>query len=96
MKIKPLGDRVAVQPDSLETMIGSIIVPDTAERDSVRTGVVLSTGQAFFDNGELKLPQIFPGERVLYGRYSGVEIKTPSGEEIILLREGEVLGIMES
>lgn len=92
MKIRPLDDRVVVKPlDVEEKTPGGIVLPDTA-KEKPQTGEVLSVGPGKLlkdgKRGELSLKV---GDRVIYGKYSGTEIKV-EGEELKILRESDILG----
>ncbi|WP_185873167.1 co-chaperone GroES [Blattabacterium cuenoti] len=89
VKIKPLSDRVLVQPDPAETKTSSgIIIPDTAkEKPQKGTIVAVGTGKK---NERMTLKE---GDRVLYGKYSGTELKW-EGEEYLIMRESDVIAVI--
>ncbi|WP_185858378.1 co-chaperone GroES [Blattabacterium cuenoti] len=89
IKIKPLADRVLVQPDPAETKTESgIIIPDTA-KEKPQKGTIIAVGQ-----GKKNEPMILKeGNRVLYGKYSGTELKW-EGEEYLIMRESDVIAII--
>jgi chaperonin GroES len=94
MKVRPLHDRIIVQRvEDKETVKGGIIIPDTA-KEKPQEGIVKAVGNGkILDNGtKLKL-EVKEGDRILFGKYSGSEIKI-DGEEYLILREDEVLGIL--
>ena len=95
MKLRPLDDRVIVKPsEAEEKTAGGIVLPDTAKEKPL-TGKVIATGPGkLLDNGERAEPSVKPGDKVVYGKYSGNEIKI-DGIEHIILREEEVLGVLE-
>ncbi|MCC7535761.1 MAG: co-chaperone GroES [Deltaproteobacteria bacterium] len=94
-KIRPLHDRVVVQRlKEEEKTKGGIIIPDTAKEKPVE-GKVLAVGNGkVLDNGEVRKPEVKVGDRILFGKYSGNEIKI-DGEEHLILREDDILGIVE-
>ena len=95
MKIRPLHDRIVVKRvEKQETTKGGIIIPDTAKEKSLDALVVAGgTGQVK-DDGSLRPLDVKAGDRVLIGKYSGTDVKI-DGEEHVIVREDEVLGIIE-
>jgi len=95
MKIKPLQDRVVLERLSGEEKTkGGIIIPDTA-KERPAEGKVLAVGPGKRgDDGKLIKPEVKKGDRVLFSRYSGTEIKI-DGAEHLILREDEILAIIE-
>jgi len=95
MKIRPLHDRIVVKRvEKQETTKGGIIIPDTAKEKSLDALVVaVGTGQVK-DDGSLRPLDVKAGDRVLIGKYSGTDVKI-DGEEHVIVREDEVLGIIE-
>jgi len=94
MKVRPLHDRLLVRRlEEKETARGGIIIPDTA-REKPMKGKVLAVGNGrVLENGK-KLPlDVKVGDQILFGKYSGTEIKI-DGEEVLILREDEVLAIL--
>jgi len=96
MKIRPLHDRVVVKRiEEQETVQGGIIIPDTA-KEKPQEGEILAVGQGKrTDDGKLIALDVKVGDRVLFGKYSGSEIKL-EGEEVLIMREDEILGVIES
>lgn len=93
VNFKPLGDRVLVKPIERETMKGGIIIPDTAKEKPME-GEVLATGPGkMTDKGERIAMDIKKGDRVLYGKYSGTEVKM-DGETYLIIHQDEILGIL--
>ncbi|WP_428056658.1 co-chaperone GroES [Candidatus Avelusimicrobium alvi] len=93
VKIKPLGDRVIVKPIERETMKGGIIIPDTAKEKPME-GEVLAVGPGKLgDKGERAPMDVKKGDRVLYGKYSGTEIKLDD-EAYLIIHQDEILGIL--
>jgi chaperonin GroES len=95
MKLKPLGDRVLVKPIAVEERTKSgIVLPDTA-KEKPQQGKVLAVGQGrLLDNGQLVPLQIKEGDRVLYSKYAGTEVKIEN-EEYLILSERDILAIIE-
>ncbi len=95
MKIRPLQDRLVVRRlDEQETTKGGIIIPDTAKERPL-TGEVIAVGAGKrLDDGTLVSLDVKKGDKVLFGKYAGTEIKL-DGVEHLILREEEVLGVVE-
>jgi chaperonin GroES len=91
----PLHDRILVRRvEESETIRGGIIIPDTA-KEKPQEGEVISVGKGKSnDEGKVFPLDVKPGDRVLFGKYSGTEIKI-DGEEFLIMREEEVLGIVK-
>ncbi len=94
MKIKPLADRVVVKPlEEMEVKKGSIIIPDTAKERPMQ-GEVVEVGPGKTEDGKLIAMEVKVGDKVLYGKYSGTEIKI-NDEEYLIMREEDVLAIVK-
>ena len=95
IKIQPLGDRLIVKAvEPKEVKKGGIIIPDTA-KEKPQEGEVLAVGKGkVADDGKLIPMEVKAGDRVLYGKYSGTEIKI-NDEEYLIMREEDVLGIVK-
>ena len=95
MKIRPLHDRVVVKRMEEErTSAGGIVIPDSATEKPVR-GEVLSIGKGKVgENGDVRPLDVKVGDTVLFGKYSGTEIKI-DGEEVLVMREDDIMGIFE-
>ena len=95
MKIKPLGDRILVKRiEEEEKSKGGIIIPDTA-KEKPQEGVVVSVGKGkVADDGKLIEMEVKEGDKVLFGKYSGTEVKL-DGVEHLIMREDDILGILE-
>ena len=95
MKVRPLYDRILVKRVAgEEKTAGGIIIPETAKEKPIE-GMVLAVGKGKVgDDGKLRALEVKKGDRILFGKYSGTEIKV-DGEENLILREDEVLGIIE-
>ena len=96
MKIQPLGDRVVLkQLEPEEKTKGGIVLPDTA-KEKPQEGEVVAVGKGkVLDNGQLQVPEVKVGDRVLYGKYSGTDITTKEGEEYLIVREEDILAIIK-
>jgi chaperonin GroES len=95
MALRPLHDRVLIQRlEEGEQIRGGIIIPDTA-KEKPQQGQVKAVGSGkLLDNGERTPPEVQPGDRILFGKYSGSEVKI-DGEEYLILKEDEILGVLE-
>jgi chaperonin GroES len=95
MKVKPLYDRILVKRiEEKEQKRGNIIIPDTAKEKPME-GKVIAVGSGKLDDDGKRIPlEVKVGNRVLFGKYAGTEIKIDDDEHVIL-REDEVLGIIE-
>ncbi len=94
-KLTPLHDRIVVRRvEEAETTRGGIIIPDSA-KDKPQEGEVISVGKGKINEDGKTFPlDVKPGDRILFGKYSGTDIKI-DGEEFLIMREEEVLGILE-
>jgi chaperonin GroES len=95
MKIRPLHDRVIVKRlEETRTSPGGIVIPDTAAEKPTR-GEILAVGHGkVLDNGELRPLQVKVGDKVLFGKYSGTEVKL-DGEEVVVMREEDIMAVLE-
>lgn len=95
MKIRPLGDRILVKrQDPAETVRGGIIIPDSA-KEKPQEGKVVAAGKGRIDdNGKRQPMEVKKGDHILMGKYAGTEVKV-DGEELIIMREDDVLAIIE-
>lgn len=96
MDIKPLGDRVVVKPLEAESKSkGGIVLPDTV-KEKPQEGKVVAVGKGkTLDNGSVQQPEVKVGDKVLYGKYSGNEITTKDGEELLIMREEDILAVIK-
>ena len=96
MNLRPLHDRILVRRlDAAEQVKGGIIVPDTA-KEKPQEGVVVAVGNGkLLENGKRLEMAIKEGDHILFGKYSGTEVKI-EGEELLILREDDVLAVTES
>ncbi|PAP77366.1 co-chaperone GroES [Rubrivirga marina] len=91
--IKPLGDRVVVKPQDAETQTaGGLYIPDTAKEKPQR-GTVLAVGPGKVENGTKVDMTVSENDTVLYGKYAGTEIQL-DGEDVLIMRESDILGIV--
>lgn len=95
MNLKPLQDRILVQRVEEETTTkGGIIIPDTAKEKPAEGKVVAAGNGKLADDGKRVALEVKVGDRILFGKYSGTEVKI-EGEEYLIMREDDVLGIIE-
>ena len=96
MTVRPLHDRLLIRRiEEKETVKGGIIIPDTA-KEKPQEGEVIAAGHGKkTEEGKVIPLDVKAGDRILFGKYSGTEIKL-DGEEYLILREDEVLGVIES
>ena len=96
MKIQPLGDRVVVKPLEPESKTKSgIVLPDTV-KEKPQEGEVIAVGKGkVLDSGAIQALEVKAGDRVLYGKYSGSEITTKDGQELLIMREEDILAVMK-
>jgi chaperonin GroES len=95
MKIRPLQDRIIIRRiDEEETTAGGLIIPDTA-KEKPQEGKVVAVGKGKIrDDGQLQKLDVKKRDRVLFGKFAGTEV-TLDGTEYVIIREDDVLGIME-
>ena len=95
MKIRPLGDRILLKRiEEEQKSKGGILIPDTA-REKPQERKVVAVGQGrMLEDGKLVPLEVKKGDRVLFGKYSGSEVKVV-GEEHLIVREDDILGVME-
>jgi chaperonin GroES len=96
MEIIPLGDRVVIKPlEAEEKSKGGIVLPDTA-KEKPQEGKVIAVGKGRITEEGKTIPlEVKVGDRVLYGKYSGTEITTKEGEELLIMREEDILAIIK-
>ena len=96
VKVRPLHDRLIVERiEETEQMVGGIIIPDTA-KEKPQQGKVVAVGKGKLkDDGSVTPLDVAAGDKVLFGKYSGQEIKL-DGDEYLIIREDEILGVLES
>lgn len=95
MKVRPLHDRVVVQRmEGEETTKGGIIIPDTAKEKPIEGKIVAVGNGKLMENGDVRALDVKKGDLILFGKYSGTEIKI-EGKEHLILREDEILCVVE-
>lgn len=96
IKLQPLGDRVVVKGLARESVTRSgILLPDTATKEKPQEGEILAVGSGkVLDNGKRSAVEVTVGQHVLFAKYAGTEIKI-DGEEYLILRESDIMGIVE-
>ena len=95
MKIKPLRDRIIVKrEDSQEKTKGGIIIPDSAKEKPIEGRIIAVGAGKVLENGKTAAPEVKAGDRVLFSKYAGTEVKI-DGEEHLILKEEDILGIIE-
>lgn len=95
MKIRPLHDRVVVRRMEEErTTAGGIVIPDSATEKPMRGEVIAVGVGKFLDNGDVRALSVKVGDVVLFGKYSGTEVKV-DGKELVVMREDDIMGVIE-
>jgi chaperonin GroES len=96
MHFRPLHDRVLVRRiEAEEKTAGGIIIPDTAKEKPMEGEVVAVSPGARDDSGKLVEPAVKAGDRVLFGKWSGTEVRI-DGEDLLIMKESDILGIIET
>jgi chaperonin GroES len=94
MNIRPLYDRIIIQRlDEGEQKVGGIIIPDTAKEKPQQGNVIAAGAGKIRDNGTRQPPDVKAGDRILFGKYSGQEVRV-DGEDYLIMREEDVLGVI--
>ena len=95
MKIRPLHDRVIVRRTEEErTTAGGIVIPDSATEKPAQGEIVAVGNGKIMDNGDVRALDVKAGDKVLFGKFSGSEVKI-DGEELLVLKEDEIMGVLE-
>jgi chaperonin GroES len=95
MNVKPLQDRILVKRIAVEEKTaGGIIIPDTAKEKPQEARVIAVGPGKYLESGEIRKPGVKEGDRVLFGKYAGSEVKL-HGDEHIILREDDILAVIE-
>ncbi len=95
-KVRPLHDRVIVRRlDEEEKSAGGIIIPDTAKEKPIQGEIIAAGKGKILENGDVRPLDVKPGDRVIFSKYAGTEIKL-DGEEYLMMREDDILGVIES
>ncbi|MBK9132169.1 MAG: co-chaperone GroES [Gammaproteobacteria bacterium] len=95
MKIKPLHDRAVIRRlEEQRTSPGGIVIPDSAAEKPIR-GEVIAVGKGkLLENGDIRPMDVKVGDKVLFGKYAGTEIKV-DGEELVVMREDDIMAVIE-
>ncbi|MDR3478044.1 MAG: co-chaperone GroES [Gammaproteobacteria bacterium] len=94
-KIRPLSDRVVIEPREMETKTaGGIFIPDTADKDKPIQGTVIAVGNGKYVDGKLLPLQVKVGDIVLFGKYAGTNVKLEENE-FLVMREEDIMGVLE-
>ncbi|MDX8401699.1 MAG: co-chaperone GroES [Mariprofundaceae bacterium] len=95
-KVRPLHDRVIVRRlDEEEKSAGGIIIPDSAKEKPIQGKVLAAGNGKILENGEVRPLDVKAGDTVIFSKYAGTEIKL-DGEEVLIMREDDILGVIES
>ncbi len=95
MQIKPLHDRVLVEPlDAEEKTAGGIIIPDTAKEKPMEGKIVSVGNGSRNDEGKVAPLDVKKGDRILYGKWSGTEVKV-DGDDFLIMKESDIMGVIE-
>src|SRR5437667_1788361 len=95
MNVRPLHDRIIIQRiEEGEQKVGGIIIPDSAKEKPQQGKVIAAGAGKVRDDGTRQLPDVKAGDLILFGKYSGQEIKL-EGEDYLIMREDEVLGVID-
>ena len=95
MNVRPLHDRVIVEREEEErTSAGGIVIPDTATEKPIRGKVVATGNGKILDDGSVRPLDVKAGDKVLFGKYSGTEIKI-DGDELLVMREDDLMAVIE-
>jgi chaperonin GroES len=95
MNIRPLHDRVVVRRMEEErTSAGGILIPDSATEKPIQGKIIAVGNGKALDNGQVRALEVKVGDRVLFGKYSGTEVKL-DGEDFLVMREEDIMGVIE-
>ena len=95
MNIRPLHDRVVVRRlEEVKMSPGGIVIPDSATEKPIQGEVVATGNGKILDNGEVRGLDVKAGDRILFGKYSGTEVKIDN-EELLVMREDDIMGVIE-
>jgi chaperonin GroES len=95
MKFRPLHDRVVIRRlHAKEKTLGGIIIPDTAQEKPMEGEVIAAGPGARNEHGQIVALEVKVGDRILFGKWSGTEVKL-DGEELLIMKESEIMGIIE-
>lgn len=95
MKIRPLHDRVVIRRlEEERKTAGGIVIPDSATEKPIR-GEVMAVGNGkVLDNGDVRKPDVKVGDKILFGKYSGTDVKV-DGQELVVMREDDIMAVLE-
>lgn len=95
MKLRPLHDRLIIKRLEAETKTaGGILIPDTATEKPIKGQVIAAGKGKILENGQVRPLDVKTGDKVLFGKYSGTEVKV-DGEELLMMREEDILAVIE-
>lgn len=95
MNIRPLHDRVVVRRlEEERTSAGGIVIPDSATEKPIQGKVIAAGNGKPLDNGQVRALEVKVGDRVLFGKYSGTEVKL-DGQDYLVMREDDIMGVIE-
>ncbi|MCY4550552.1 MAG: co-chaperone GroES [Defluviicoccus sp.] len=95
MNLRPLHDRVLVEPlEAEEKTAGGIIIPDTAKEKPMEGKIVAVGNGARSEDGKITALDVKSGDRILYGKWSGTEVKI-DGQDLLIMKESDIMGIIE-
>ncbi len=95
-KIRPLGDRIVVKRlEDMNQTPGGIVIPDNAKEKPQQGEVIFVGPGAVMQSGERRVIDVKQGDKVIFGKYSGTEIKL-NGDELLILREEDIMGVVEA
>ena len=95
MNIRPLHDRVVVKRvEEDKTSAGGIVIPDSATEKPIEGKVVAVGNGKILESGEVRKLDVKKGDKVMFGKYSGTEVKV-EGEEVLVMREDDIMGVIE-
>ena len=95
MKIRPINDRVVVKRMEEErTSPGGIVIPDAATEKPIKGEIVAAGNGKILDNGEVRALDVKVGDKVLFGKYAGTEVKV-EGEELLVMKEDDIMAVIE-
>ena len=94
LKLQPLGDRVVIRPlEEAEEMRGGLYIPDTA-KEKPQQGEIIAVGPGRFEKGERIPVEVKVGQKVLYSKYAGTDVRV-GDEEVLIIKESDVLAVVE-
>jgi chaperonin GroES len=95
MKIRPLHDRIIVKRMEEERVsAGGIVIPDSATEKPIKGEVIAVGNGKLLDNGEVRALDVKKGDKILFGKYSGTEVKV-DGQELLVMKEDDVMAVLE-